>query len=468
MVCAEHGRRRGWRPAPRRTLASWHRLMRALRPRSLRSALTGRPQAPRLALVCFGCDEFYKPGSGEAVPAAAREIRDAARRSGASNSACSFRRTSCSRSSTRIPYFDAYTRNLSADEAREPLGASVYPGRRRRRHVRRSRDAATRAGVRRAVRRRSPSVACRRCRASTRRECKPGAYEFPREFNKLRAIADRFRSRDRPAERAAGEPGAARLLLHRRAGGVRDGRRAGVSSAGDREAQAAGVRTATGVFGAGGKSLAAGCRTPGAAAGTRKVPRWDFLPRVMREVVFGDKAAVRLTSAGARVGLLAQASASPPSIVHRCSAHDGVRGVVWRQQAIAMRRARRDARNRVARAESRSIFRRLDALQKLDALRMQVDTLSAYEHSRRAAPASVGPLLRHATLSRRSQRVLRGVQQADVRRHARQRCSRRCTRCQKRRGANDDYGDTYSLLKAYIITTSHPGKEHDRASSRPR
>ncbi|HEY9227966.1 MAG TPA: hypothetical protein VIP11_15015, partial [Gemmatimonadaceae bacterium] len=43
---------------------TWQRLIRALRPRSLMSALSGRPQAPRLAVVCFGCDEFYKPGSG--------------------------------------------------------------------------------------------------------------------------------------------------------------------------------------------------------------------------------------------------------------------------------------------------------------------------------------------------------------------------------------------------------------------
>src|SRR5262249_24849643 len=34
---------------------AWHRLLRALRPRSLRSALTGRAQASRFALVCFGC-----------------------------------------------------------------------------------------------------------------------------------------------------------------------------------------------------------------------------------------------------------------------------------------------------------------------------------------------------------------------------------------------------------------------------
>jgi type VI secretion system protein ImpL len=43
---------------------NWCRFVRALRPRSLIAALTGKPQAPRLAVVCFGCDEFLKPGSG--------------------------------------------------------------------------------------------------------------------------------------------------------------------------------------------------------------------------------------------------------------------------------------------------------------------------------------------------------------------------------------------------------------------
>jgi type VI secretion system protein ImpL len=37
-----------------RDVSSWQRLIRELRPRSLWSALTGKPQAPRLALVCFG------------------------------------------------------------------------------------------------------------------------------------------------------------------------------------------------------------------------------------------------------------------------------------------------------------------------------------------------------------------------------------------------------------------------------
>jgi type VI secretion system protein ImpL len=36
----------------------WLRMLRHFRPRRLAAALTGKPQAPRLALVCFPCDEL--------------------------------------------------------------------------------------------------------------------------------------------------------------------------------------------------------------------------------------------------------------------------------------------------------------------------------------------------------------------------------------------------------------------------
>jgi type VI secretion system protein ImpL len=182
-----------------RDVPSWQRLLRALRPRSLRSALTGRAQAPRLALVCFGCDEFYKPGSGEAVPAAAREIRtrlgEAARQFGVQlPTYVVFTKLD------QIPHFEAYTRNLSADEAREPLGAGVLPD---------MGGAGTYADrvtpkLEQAFGELSASLAERRLQALAREhapEFKPGAYEFPREFNKLRALAvDFVREIGRPSE----------------------------------------------------------------------------------------------------------------------------------------------------------------------------------------------------------------------------------------------------------------------------
>ncbi|MEP6990735.1 MAG: type VI secretion protein IcmF/TssM N-terminal domain-containing protein, partial [bacterium] len=179
--------------------AGWLRLVRSLRPRSLRSALTGRAQSPRLALVCFGCDEFYKPGSGEAVPAAARLLRS---RLGEASAQFGVRLPTyvVFTRLDAVPYFDAYTRNLSADEAREPLGAAVYPD---------AGSAGTYADrvtpvLDQAFGGLFASLADRRLHALAREhapEWKPGAYEFPREFNKVRALAvDILREIGRPSE----------------------------------------------------------------------------------------------------------------------------------------------------------------------------------------------------------------------------------------------------------------------------
>ncbi|MGH7619039.1 MAG: type VI secretion protein IcmF/TssM N-terminal domain-containing protein, partial [Gemmatimonadaceae bacterium] len=179
--------------------SSWQRLLRALRPRSLRSALTGRAQAPRLALVCFGCDEFYKHGSGESVPAAARDIRarlgEAARQFGVQlPTYVVFTKLDA------VPHFEAYSRNLSADEAREPLGAAVLPD---------AGGAGTYADrmtprLEQAFGELSASLAERRLQALSREhapEFKPGAYEFPREFNKLATLGvDFLREIGRPSE----------------------------------------------------------------------------------------------------------------------------------------------------------------------------------------------------------------------------------------------------------------------------
>ena len=71
----EHYRRDGDSQTAERLQGLYRRLVRALRPKSLSAALTGKPQPPRLAIVCVGCDEFYRPGSNESVPGIAKLIR---------------------------------------------------------------------------------------------------------------------------------------------------------------------------------------------------------------------------------------------------------------------------------------------------------------------------------------------------------------------------------------------------------
>jgi type VI secretion system protein ImpL len=429
---------------------AWLRLVRSLRPRSLRSALTGRAQSPRLAVVCFGCDEFYKPGSGEAVPAAARSIRarlgEATRHFGVRlPTYVLFTKLDA------IPHFDAYTRNLSNDEARDPLGAAVLPD---------TGGAGTYAdrvtpALDQAFGDLFASVAERRLQALAREpgaEWKPGAYEFPREFNKIRPLAVEFlREIGRPSELEVSPVLRGFYFTGVQAVFVTD--TATPEYAPPPQPQVAGVRSATAVFSA--PTPGTVSTAPAAGAGARKVPRWNFLSRVMREVVFGDQAAVRLTSAGARVGFWRRLGLAAATVI---AIAIGV-AFIWsysgnrKLQTYAL-----DATRGIAELAPNPVdLPPADALQKLDALRLQLDTLSSYTHE--GAPTRLRwglysgsrlyPDVRNAYFGGFNKLMFAGTRASML-------AALRALLDTPQ--PTDDYGATYSLLKAYIITTSHPEK----------
>lgn len=434
-------------------LPGWKRLISSLRPGSMASALTGRPQPPRLALVCFGCDEFYKPGSGETVPAAARAIRarlgEAAKQFGvALPTYVVFTKLDS------VPHFDAYTRNFTNDEAREPLGAAVAPdvgG------AGTYSDRVTPAlehsfnGV-------YSSLAERRLQTLVREhgaEFKPGAYEFPREFNKLRPLAvDFLREVGRPSELEVSPILRGYYFSGVQAVFVTSGAQEYSPVAAPQPQQVA-TRSATGVMSP--VALAAAMAAPIAPSGgaTRKVPRWDFLPRVVREVVFGDQAAVRLTSAGARVSFWRRLGLGVATVV---AIFFGT-AFVW--SYTGNKQLQDDAlaatRGIAALAPNPVDLPPVDALRKLDALRTQVDTLSNYEHN--GSPMGLGwglytgsslyPEVRNAYFGGFSKLMFAETRVAML---------GKLRALPETPTPTDDYGDTYSLLKAYIITTSHPEK----------
>jgi type VI secretion system protein ImpL len=432
---------------------AWQRLVSSLRPKSLLAALTGKPQAPRLAVVCFACDEFYKAGSGETVPAAARAIRsrlgEAAKQFGVPlPTYVVFTKLDS------VPHFDAYTRNFSNDEARDPLGAAMMPD---------EGGAGTYADrmtprLEHAFGRLYASLAERRLVALAREhaaEFKPNAYEFPREFNKLQPLAVHFlREIGRPSELEMSPVLRGFYFTGVQAVFVTQVTPEYTPPAA--HAQMAGVRNATAVMGALGAAPAAAAAAPQpAAAGGRKVPRWDFLPRIAREVVFSDQAAVRLTSAGARVSFWRRLGLGVGTVV----------GIFFAIAFMWSYGGNKDLQNS-ALAATRGIaslapnavdIPPLDALRKLDALRTQVDTLSVYEHD--GAPAGLGwglyagsalyPEVRTAYFASFNKLMFANTQAAML-------ASLRAL--PETPTPADDYGATYSLLKAYIITTTHPEK----------
>jgi hypothetical protein len=97
----------------------------------------------------------------------------------------------------------------------------------------------------------------------------------------------------------------------------------------------------------------------------------------------------------------------------------------------------------------------LDVLKRLDALRIQVDTLSAYEHG----GTRVGRvLLNNAQLYAQARRDYFAAFSKLMFAQTRVAMLGTLRNLPDAPRPTDDYGDTYNLLKAYLITTSHPDK----------
>jgi type VI secretion system protein ImpL len=435
---------------------AWQNLVKALRPGSVGSALTGKAQPPRLALVCFPCDDFYKPGSGETVPAAARAIRA---RLGEAAKAFGVQLPTyvVFTKADGISYFTDYVRNLSAEEAREPLGAGVLPD---------GGAAGTYADrvtpqLERSFDELYASLADRRVEALGREhaaEFKPGAYEFPREFAKLKPlVVDFVREIGRPSElqvspvvRGFYFTGVQAVFVNTPAADEQPAAAAAPKPA------ASSARSATAVFTppvAG--VVASPIAAPKNAGATRKVPRWDFLPRVLREAVFGDEPAVRLTAAGARVGFWRRVGLGTAAAV---AALFAVAFTISYSGNKELESTTVAAASGLASLPANPVDLPAQAdLEKLEALRTKVDTLSRYAHdgpplhlrwglyagdklyeATRTAYFAGFEKLMYANLRTNMRETLRALPEKS--------------------SPSDDYGATYSLLKAYVITTSHPEK----------
>lgn len=171
--------------------ASWARLVRRIAPRGMSSVLGRKGPAPRAAIVCVSCETFLKPGGAEASAAAVRALRS-------SLEECS-RRLGISlplyvlfTKVDQVPFFSEYAENFVPDEAAQVFGATlpilpnVGTGLFAEQETKRLTSAfdelfyeLSDGRIDFLARERNP-------------ERLPGAYEFPREFRKLRAFVVQF------------------------------------------------------------------------------------------------------------------------------------------------------------------------------------------------------------------------------------------------------------------------------------
>jgi type VI secretion system protein ImpL len=437
------------------TSDNWRRFVRALRPRTFVAALTGKPQASRQAVVCFACDELMKAGNPEAVTAAARTLRDRLSEA-ATELGVQLPTYVLFTKADAIPHFEAYVRNFSADEAREPLGAAIE---------------ADTAGEGTYAERVTPrleqsmqeiyrSLAARRLRVLSREhavEYKPPAYEFPREVRKLAPLVVEFL-------REIGKPSALRgsaVLRGFYFTGVQpvfvtDSTPEYTPAMQQPVREVVGARSATGVFSAQQMAAASGSLISGPSAPrTRKVPRWDFLPRLFREVILADDAAMLFTQGGERVGLLRRVALVSGAAVALLTST--AFAISYSGNRDLQREVSDAARGIAAIAPNNVDLPPLDAMQRLDSLRAQIDTLSAYEHH--GAPLSLRwGLYAGSSIYQPARVAYFAAFNRLLFANTRASLVRSLISLPDSARSGDDFGSSYNLLKAYIVTTTHPEK----------
>lgn len=277
----------------------WQRLIRYIQPSRLGAALGRGAQAPRIAVVCFACDELLKPGASEGVVTAARKLR-ARLAEVAQQLGIRLPVYVLFTKADRLPYFEDYVRNFSGSEAQEVLGATLpamVPGGSgtfAEREAQRLQDALK--GI-------FHSLALRRLEVlqrESREDVKAGAYEFPRELRKVSELATQFMLDLCKPSQLSVSP----FLRGFYFAGVRpivitDSAATPTAPSGPAAAAAMG---ATSVFNP--RMLQEMQQTPQPGLGSRKVPEWVFLKRLFRDVILADRAAMGVTAGGTRLNLL--------------------------------------------------------------------------------------------------------------------------------------------------------------------
>jgi type VI secretion system protein ImpL len=429
----------------------WKRLVQKLQPRS--SVVGKGEQAPRAAVVCFDSEIFTKPGAPDLAVNAARNLRT---RLGEISQTMGINLPVyvLFTKMDRIPYFAEFVRNLSNDEATHVLGATVPMVIRRSEGVY-AEEESTRLTVLferlfRTLADARPELLVRETDASKL----PAAYEFPREFRKIRQTVVQFLvDLCRPSQLTVGP-----FLRGFYFTGVRP---VVINEAAPVAAPAAGqpggygsASGATGIFNVG--ALAQQPARPAApAVSTRKVPQWLFLSHFFNDILLADRAAMAASGSSTRTSgarrLLFLAGAVLCLVLIA-----GTTVSFFRNHALEARV--REASLGISSGDSSgSDLPSLDGLRKLDTLRQSLETVVQYRHE--GAPWSyrwglysgddLYPEARRIYFDRFKQLLFASTQNNIL---------------QSLRGLpatpGPEYGPTYDSLKAYLVTTSH----HDKST----
>ncbi|HBY61863.1 MAG TPA: hypothetical protein DEH78_18745 [Solibacterales bacterium] len=407
--------------------AAWAKLLRRLQPGKLKSVVGASGQAPRAALVFFDCDTFVRPGGADAVTVISRKLQA---RLGEMSQVLgiSFPVYLIFSKSDRLPFLADYVRNLSNEEVTQVLGATL-PMRDLQAGVyaeeETKRITSVVDGLYYSLADKRLEVLPREADASKL----PGAYEFPREFRKMRQALVPFlvdicrpsQLRTSPFLRGFYFCGVRPIFVQEAAPSPSVPQQPGQQEVGS-------AASATQVFQVSmQKQAAMQAQAPIPQGGVRKVPQWIFVTRLFQEILLKDSAAMSASGSSVKTSfvqrlLLAAQGAAPPEV-------------------------------------AADQLPKLDQLQKLDSLRQSLERLRGYQ--RDGAPFGMRwflfagddmyPHVRRIYYDR-FRRLLFGSTQDAV--------LRRLAASPDLPGPADNYDYAYNDLKTYLLTTS----EHPRAT----
>jgi len=277
--------------------ARWSKLVGRLAPRT--SVVGKGEQAPRAVVVCYDIENFTKPGAMDMASATAQTLR---KRLGEISQSMGIQLPVyvLFTKADRLPFFTEFVRNLTNDESTQVLGVTLPMLEGRNQGVYGEEETARLTGnferLFRSLADARPEFLSRETDPSKL----PAAYEFPREFRKLRPIIVQFLvDLCRPSQLSVGP-----FLRGFYFTGVRPiivNEAAPVAAAQPQQQGGYGqAQGATGIFSIGAMAGAAQAPPPPPAPTARKVPQWLFLSHLFNDILLADRAAMGASGASTK------------------------------------------------------------------------------------------------------------------------------------------------------------------------
>jgi type VI secretion system protein ImpL len=433
--------------AVRKNPALWSKLIRKTRPRLVSSAM-GKQAPIRAAVFCVSAEQFLGATTSDAVVATARAgnqmLRDLARQLGTGIPVYVI-----VTKLDRVPNFNEYARNLSADESVQPLGTAL-------------KRSETTAGL--YAEQASKEIAASfdqvvfslgefRLELLTRENDAKNldpVYEFPRELSKLRNTLTAFLLElTRPSHLNANPYLRGFYFTGVRAQVIEQMVAAQAATSYAAPADAGATR----MFSV--EQMRAAASAPAPQMVAQKVAQWSFLPRVFSSVILDDRAALAATSNSGRTHIFRRIALGAVSFLL----------FVWLICLVVSWVNNSSLEQSIASAASAmpsgtvatGTLAPTRDLAALDALRQKIVQLEQYQHD--GAPLSYRWGLYHGDdLLKPAREIYFDRFRSLLLANTQANLVGALSALPATPAAGADYSAAYNPLKAYLITTSNPDK----------